>query len=160
MIVTSLGQLLESSSLEASRRLPDSLHLEALGDLTAASWEYGYANLGHRLVYARKSFPPPGVGIGSSLSLLDKYALAVRGYARAHPFEDADPSSLSAQTGEPASAAQEELGEQQPIYVDETSASASGQQAMDAGTQHGDKSVASSSHHAPKRRDESCQEAF
>ena len=30
-----------------------------------------------------------------------------RDYARAHPFEDADPSSLSAQAGEPALAAQE-----------------------------------------------------
>ena len=73
------------------RRLPDSFHLEALGDLTAAPWEYGYANLGHRLVYVRRSVPPPGVGIGSSLSLLDKDALAVRDYARAHPFEDAGP---------------------------------------------------------------------
>ena len=43
-------------------------------------------------------------------------------YARAHPFEDADPSSLSAQAGEPALAAQQELGEQQLIYVDETPA--------------------------------------
>ena len=43
----------------------------------------------------------------SSLSLLDKDALAVRDDARAHPFEDADPSSLSAQAGEPALAAQE-----------------------------------------------------
>ena len=31
------------------RRLPTSFQLEQLGDLTACPWEYGYANLGHRL---------------------------------------------------------------------------------------------------------------
>ena len=101
-----------------------------MGDLTAAPWEYGYANLGHRLTYARRSVPPPGVGIGSSLSLLDKEALAVRDYARALPYEDADPRTISAQARMPETEQQQELGEQQPIFADESSAAASGSQPM------------------------------
>eukprot|EP00435_Cladocopium_sp_Y103_P003064 s5372_g1.t1 len=55
--------------------------------------------LGHSLVYARRSAPPVGVAIGSELNLGDKNALAVRDYARAHPFEDVDPQALSAKAG-------------------------------------------------------------
>eukprot|EP00435_Cladocopium_sp_Y103_P066792 s50_g29.t1 len=83
------------------RRLPDSesYQLEPLGEITAAPWEYGYASLGHRLVYSKRSSLPPAVGIGSALKLDDKDAMAVRKYARAHPFEDADPQAISAEAG-------------------------------------------------------------
>ena len=81
------------------RRLPCSFQLEQLGDLTACPWEYGYANLGHRLVYSKRVSQPFGVAVGANLQLGDKEALAVRDYARAHPFEDADPSAISAEAG-------------------------------------------------------------
>ena len=81
------------------RRLPSSFQLEQLGDLTACPWEYGYANLGHRLVYSKRVSQPFGVAVGANLQLGDKEALAVRDYARAHPFEDADPSAISAEAG-------------------------------------------------------------
>eukprot|EP00435_Cladocopium_sp_Y103_P030053 s1683_g7.t1 len=83
------------------RRLPDaeSFQLEPLGEITASPWEYGYASLGHRLVYSKRSSLPHAVGIGSELKLDDKDALAVRDYARAHPFEDADPQAISAEAG-------------------------------------------------------------
>eukprot|EP00435_Cladocopium_sp_Y103_P010280 s4269_g2.t1 len=81
------------------RRLPDPFQLEPLGELTTSPWDYGYASLGHRLVYARRSAPPVGVAIGSELNLGDKDALAVRDYARAHPFEDVEPQALSAEAG-------------------------------------------------------------
>ena len=47
------------------RRFPDSFQLELLGELTASPWEYGYANLGHRLIYSRRSSLPPGVAVGA-----------------------------------------------------------------------------------------------
>ena len=72
----------------------------------------------------------------------------MRDYARAHPYEDADPSSISAQAGMPETEQQQELGEQQPIFADESSAAASGSQPMqDVGQQ----SVDSPAHHAAKR---------
>ena len=56
-----------------------------LGNVTASPWEYGFANLGRRLVYSRRTSQPPGVGIGTGLKLLDPEAMAVRDYARAQP---------------------------------------------------------------------------
>ena len=72
-------------------RLPISFQLEQLGDLTASLWEYGYVNLGHRLVYSKRVLlvsQPFGVAVGANLQLGDKEALAVRDYARAQPYED------------------------------------------------------------------------
>eukprot|EP00435_Cladocopium_sp_Y103_P052256 s2334_g16.t1 len=79
------------------RRLPDSFQLAPLGELTTAPWDYGYASLGHRLVYAKRSALPVGIAIGGEFKLDDTDALAVRDYARAHPFEDVDPQALSAE---------------------------------------------------------------
>ena len=67
------------------RRLPDSFHLELLGEITA--WDYGYANLGHRLVCSKRITQPSGTAVGIDLKLGDKDAMAVFDYARAHPFE-------------------------------------------------------------------------
>eukprot|EP00435_Cladocopium_sp_Y103_P033021 s4108_g8.t1 len=78
--------------------LPDSFQLAPLGELTIAPWDYGYASLGHRLVYAKRSAPSVGIAIGD-FKLDDTDALAVRDYARAHPFEDVDPQALSAEAG-------------------------------------------------------------
>ena len=87
-------------STRSIRRLPDSFQLELLGELTASPWEYGYANLGHRLIYSRRSSLPPGVAVGTTLSMGDTGALAVRDYARAHPYEDVEAKALSAQVGD------------------------------------------------------------
>ena len=87
------------------RRLPDSFHLEALGEITAAPWDYGYANLGHRLVYSKRITQPTATAVGAELKLGDRDALAVRDYARAHPYEDVDATAISAEAGEPSSAA-------------------------------------------------------
>ena len=46
-----LGLQQESLSPEASGRF---LLLEQVGDFTVSPWEYGYANLGHRLVYSKR----------------------------------------------------------------------------------------------------------
>ena len=83
----------------AIRRLPDSFQLELLGGITASPWEYGYAyaNLGHRLIFSRRSSLPRGVAVGTTLNLGEKNALAVHDYARAHPYEDVDAKALSAE---------------------------------------------------------------
>ena len=73
------------------RRLCDSFQPELLGEITASPWEYVHANLGHRLIYSRRSSLPPGVAVGTTLNLGDKDALAVRDYARARPYEDVEP---------------------------------------------------------------------
>ena len=86
------------------RRLPESFQLELLGEITASPWEYGYANLGHRLIYTRRSSLPPGVATGTTLNLGDKDALAVRDYARAHPYEDVGAAAISAEAGDVTSA--------------------------------------------------------
>jgi hypothetical protein len=102
------------------RRLPDSFQLELLGEITASPWEYGYANLGHRLVYSRLSSLPPGVAVGTvgtTLNLGDRDALAVRDYARAHPYEGVDAKALSTEVGETAVPTTNEPGEQQPIHL-------------------------------------------
>ena len=99
------------------RRLPDSFQLEMLGEITASPWEYGYANLGHRLVYSKRSSLPPGVAVGTTLNLGDRDALAVRDYARAHPYEDVDAKALSAEVGDTAVPITNEPGEQQPIHM-------------------------------------------
>ena len=88
-----------------------------LGELTASPWEYGYANLGHRLIYSRRSSLPPGVAVGTTLNLGDRDALAVRDYARAHPYEDVDAKALSTEVGDTAVPITNEPGEQQPIHM-------------------------------------------
>ena len=42
------------------RRLPTAFNLEDLGDVTTSPWEYGYAALGHRMMYNRHLSPPFG----------------------------------------------------------------------------------------------------
>ena len=42
----------------STRRLPDTFKLEMLSDLVTSPWECGYANLGHRLVHAKRSSLP------------------------------------------------------------------------------------------------------
>ena len=67
------------------------------GEIAAPPWEYGYATLGHRLIYSRRSALPPGVAVGATLNLGDKDALVVRDYARTHPYEDVDAKTMSAE---------------------------------------------------------------
>ena len=88
-------ELEQESFTRSIRRLPTSFELEQLGVLTASAWEYGCANLGHRLVYSKRVSRPFGVAVGANLG--DKEALAVRDYSRAHPYEDADPGAISAE---------------------------------------------------------------
>ena len=99
------------------RRLPESFQLEALGELTASPWEYGYANFGHRLIYSRRSSLPPEVAVGTTLHLGDKDALAMHDYARVHPFEDVDPAAISAEAGDFANSVSGEPGEQPPVHA-------------------------------------------
>ena len=56
-------------------------------------------NLGHLLVYSKRTSQPFGIAIGSGLRLYDKDAMAVRDYALAHPFENVDPAAVSAEAG-------------------------------------------------------------
>ena len=54
-------------------------------------------------INAKRASLPFGIAVGADLKLCDKEALAVRDYARAHPFEDADPAAISAEAGMPSS---------------------------------------------------------
>jgi len=112
-----------------------------LGELTASPWEYGYANLGHRLIYSRRSSLPPGVAVGTTLNLGDRDALAVRDYARAHPYE-----ALSAQVWDFTTSTPAEAGEQPPVHAQaagDSTGAASSAQASDSGMQQGADSAAS-----------------
>lgn len=62
-------------------------------------WEHGFSSLGHRLVYSKRVSQPFGVAIGSDVKLGDRDALAVKDYARAHPYEDVEASAISAEAG-------------------------------------------------------------
>ena len=66
------------------RRLPESFQF---GELVTSPWEHG-------------------VAIGGDVKLGDRDALAVRHYARAHPYEDVDAAAISAEAGmQPSNAA-------------------------------------------------------
>ena len=70
------------------RRLPTPFVLE---DLTACPWEFGYAALGHRLVYNKSVSPPLALGIGSGLPpRIDVEAIQVQNYAEDNPGDDDD----------------------------------------------------------------------
>ena len=132
------------------RRLPDSFQLELLGELTASPWEYGHANLGHRLIYSRRSSLPPGVAVGTTLSMGDTGALAVRDYARAHPYEDVEAKALSAQVGDFTTSTPAEAGEQPPVHAQaagDSTEAASSAQASDSGIQQGADSMPVSGKH-------------
>eukprot|EP00435_Cladocopium_sp_Y103_P048243 s97_g14.t1 len=78
------------------RRLPTPFVLEALGDMVACPWSYGYAALGHRMVYSRQLSPPMPFGVGSGLppAGIDAEAIQVQRYAEEHPNEDLDAPEL------------------------------------------------------------------
>eukprot|EP00435_Cladocopium_sp_Y103_P070025 s313_g34.t1 len=78
------------------RRLPTPFVLEALGDMVACPWSYGYAALGHRMVYSRQLSPPMPFGVGSGLppAAIDAEAIQVQRYAEEHPNEDLDAPEL------------------------------------------------------------------
>ena len=106
-----------------------------LGEISAPPWEYGYATLGHRLIYSRRSSLPPGVAVGATLYLGDTDALAVRDYARAHPYEDVDAKTMSAEAGDSGTSTPAEAGEQPPVHarsLDGAPGVASSAQASDA----------------------------
>ena len=137
------------------RRLPTSFQLEQLGDLTACPWEYGYANLGHRLVYSKRVSQPFGVAIGANLQLGDKEALAVRDYARAHPYEDADPKAISAEAGIQSSneAGQAEVSTSTPASGELGSGGPSSSARPDSGMPQAEGSFSGSSKHAIEHDD-------
>ena len=137
------------------RRLPTSFQLEQLGDLTACPWEYGYANLGHRLVYSKRVSQPFGVAIGANLQLGDKEALAVRDYARAHPYEDADPKAISAEAGIQGSneAGQAEVSTSTPASGELGNGGPSSSARPDSGMPQAEGSFSGSSKHAIEHDD-------
>ena len=65
------------------RRFPNPFVLEELGDITTSPWEYGYAALGHRMVYNRHLSPPMPVG----MPMIDVEAIQVKKYAVENPNE-------------------------------------------------------------------------
>ena len=75
--------------------------------------------MGHRLVHAKRVVPPPAVAFDSSLRLPDKDAKDVQEYDRAHPFEDVDETTVSAEAGLLDQAQQPQDGELEPIFNDE-----------------------------------------
>ena len=81
------------------RRLPNPFVLEELGDVTTSPWEYGYAALGHRMMYNRHYSPPLPFGMPA----IDVEAVQVRKYADEHPNEDLDDEHQT-QAGQDASA--------------------------------------------------------
>ena len=97
------------------RRLPTPFVLEELGDLHHSPWEFGYASLGHRMLYNRHVSPPQPLG----MPMIDIEAVQVQKYAAENPHEDDDPPAQ----GEPAVPAQAGLGgapaaEGQPLLPD------------------------------------------
>lgn len=77
------------------RRLPTPFVLEDLGDLRFSPWEFGYAAVGHRMVYNKHLSPPIPVG----MPMIDVEAVQVKKYAQENPNEDLEPE-LSAQAGQ------------------------------------------------------------
>ena len=65
-----------------------------------------------------------GVAVGTTLNLGDRDALAVRDYARAHPYEDVDAKALSTEVGDTVVPTTHEPGEQQPIHMQDDEAPA------------------------------------
>ena len=68
------------------RRLPTPFVLEELGDVHHSPWEFGYASLGHRMLYNRQVSPPQAVG----MPMIDVEAIQVQKYADENPDEDRD----------------------------------------------------------------------
>ena len=69
------------------RRLPTPFVLEELGAMEFGPWEFGYAALGHRMVYNKHLSPPMPVGMPS----IDVEAVQVKKYAQENPNEDLEP---------------------------------------------------------------------
>ena len=93
------------------------------------------------MIYSRRSSLPPGVAVGTTLNLGDRDALAVRDYARAHPYE-----ALSAQVWDFTTSTPAEAGEQPPVHAQaagDSTGAASSAQASDSGMQQGADSAAS-----------------
>ena len=73
------------------RRLPTAFNLEDLGDVTTSPWEYGYAALGHRMMYNRHFSPPLALG----MPMIDVEAIQVKKYAQENPNEDLEQEPAS-----------------------------------------------------------------
>ena len=69
------------------------------------------------MIYPRRSSLPPGVATGTTFNLGDKDALAVRDYARAHPYEDVDATAISAEAGDFTTSTPADAGEQPPVHA-------------------------------------------
>ena len=80
------------------RRFPNPFVLEELGDITTSPWEYGYAALGHRMMYNRHLSPPMPVG----MPMIDVEAIQVKKYAVENPNEDLDPEHPAQAGQEPS----------------------------------------------------------
>ena len=65
------------------RRFPNPFVLEELGDITTSPWEYGYAALGHRMMYNRHLSPPMPFG----MPMIDVEAIQVKKYAVENPMK-------------------------------------------------------------------------
>ena len=80
----------------------------------------------------------------------DTGALAVRDYARAHPYEDVEAKALSAQVGDFTTSTPAEAGEQPPVHAQaagDSTEAASSAQASDSGIQQGADSMPVSGKH-------------
>ena len=49
------------------RRRPRPFELEDLGEVVSGPWDYGYASLGHRMVYNKRLSGPFAFGVGAAL---------------------------------------------------------------------------------------------
>ena len=72
------------------RRRPRPFELEDLGEVVSGPWEFGYASLGHRMVYNKRLSGPLAFGVGAALPSRIVEAIQVQAYAAEHPEEDQD----------------------------------------------------------------------
>ena len=77
------------------RRLPTPFVLEELGSMEFSPWEFGYAALGHRMVYNKHLSP----SIPTGMPMIDVEAVQAKKYAQENPDEDLEPE-LAAQAGQ------------------------------------------------------------
>ena len=86
-----------------------------LGDLHHSPWEFGYASLGHRMLYNRQVSPPQPLG----MPMIDIEAIQVQKYAAENPHEDYDPPAQG-ESAVPAQAGLDETpaAEGQPLLPD------------------------------------------
>ena len=68
--------------------------------MVSGPWDYGYASLGHRMVYNKRLSGPFAFGVGAALPPgIDVEAIQVQTYAAEHPHEDEKNLPMRARRG-------------------------------------------------------------